>query len=55
VNKKVFSIILGVAIASAAAIPAVALAANNAEQTASTLQATTIGIKDQTGATDITP
>lgn len=48
-NKKVFSIILGVALVSAAAIPAVALASNEAEQSASTTQATTIGIKDQAG------
>lgn len=53
-NKKLFSIILGVTLVAAAAIPSVVLAANNAEQTASTLQATTIGIKDQAGTTDVT-
>jgi len=54
VNKKVISIILGIALASAAAIPAVVLAANNAEQYASTNQATTISLKDQAAETDIT-
>jgi len=54
VNKKICSIILGIALASAAAIPAVVLAANSAEQSASINQATTISIKDQTGETDIT-
>ena len=54
-NKKLFSIILGVTLVAAAAIPSVVLAANNAEQSASTLQATTISIKGQDGATsDIT-
>ena len=53
-NKKLFSIILGAVLVTAAAIPAVVLAANDAEQTASTNQATTISIKDQFGETDIT-
>lgn len=52
-NKKIFSIILGITLA-AAMVPTVALAANNAEQNASTSQATTIGIKAQDGTTDVT-
>ena len=52
-NKKLVSIILGITL-TAAAIPTVALAANNAEQSATTNAATTIGINAQDGETAVT-
>ncbi|MBN1862659.1 MAG: hypothetical protein JW790_03345 [Dehalococcoidales bacterium] len=53
--KKISAIIMGIVLVSAVAIPAVVFAADNeAEQSASTLQATTIAIKDQAGTTAVT-